>query len=237
MASGRGSPKWAWSISWAWSLGCDGAMAARGGGDSDGVGVGAGRALPPHSPSGAVLHTVEMHTGGEPLRIIPRLEAAERAAAAGLSLLSLRREVAARHDHVRRALMHEPRGHAGMYGAVVVRGGAAADGAHLAALFLHCAGYSAMCGHAVMALGRFALDYGLVPAPTRPETAVRLRCPCGPVTAFVPWDGHRSGNPVRFHSVPAFAAATGGDHWVCWGVGGGRAGVGGWLRGIWQLSP
>ncbi|NXT99323.1 T3HPD dehydratase, partial [Buphagus erythrorhynchus] len=131
-------------------------MAEQGGGDSDADG--AGRALPPHSPSGVVLQTVEMHTGGEPLRIIPRLEAAEQAAAAGLSLLSLRREVAARQDHVRRALMHEPRGHAGMYGAVV--------------------------------------------------TAVRLRCPCGPVTAFVPWDGHRSGNPVRFHSVPAFAAAT-----------------------------
>ncbi|XP_027761346.1 trans-3-hydroxy-L-proline dehydratase isoform X2 [Empidonax traillii] len=183
-------------------------MAARGGGDSAGVGAGAGRALPPHSPSGPVLQTVEMHTGGEPLRIVPRLEAAERAAAGGLSLLSLRREVAAAQDHVRRALVHEPRGHAGMYGAVVVRGGAAAEGAHLAALFLHGAGYSAMCGHAVMALGRFALDYGLVPEPARPETAVRLRCPCGPVTAFVPWDGRRSGNPVRFHSVPAFAAAT-----------------------------
>ncbi|OPJ81326.1 trans-3-hydroxy-L-proline dehydratase [Patagioenas fasciata monilis] len=65
-----------------------------------------------------------------------------------------------------------------------------------------------MCGHAVLALGRFALDYGLVAAPSAPETAVQLRCPCGPVTAFVPWDGHRSGNPVRFHSVPAFAAAT-----------------------------
>ncbi|XP_010000635.1 PREDICTED: trans-L-3-hydroxyproline dehydratase [Chaetura pelagica] len=44
--------------------------------------------------------------------------------------------------------------------------------------------------------------------PSSPETPVRLRCPCGPVTAFVPWDGHRSGNPVRFHSVPAFDAAT-----------------------------
>lgn len=196
-------------------------MAAAGG---CGVGVGdgdrAGRRLPPHSPSGLVLQTVEMHTGGEPLRIVPRLEAAEEAVAArGLSLLSLRREVAATQDHVRRALMHEPRGHADMYGAVVVRGGAAAAGAHLAAIFLHGAGYSTMCGHAVLALGRFALDYGLVAAPSTPETAVQLRCPCGPVTAFVPWDGCRSGNPVRFHSVPAFAAATGGD----WGH---RAGVG-----------
>ncbi|KAK2538961.1 L3hypdh [Columba guinea] len=178
-------------------------MAAAGG---RGVGVGdgdrAGRRLPPHSPSGLVLQTVEMHTGGEPLRIVPRLEAAEEAVAArGLSLLSLRREVAATQDHVRRALVHEPRGHADMYGAVVVRGGAAAAGAHLAAVFLHGAGYSTMCGHAVLALGRFALDYGLVAAPSTPETAVQLRCPCGPVTAFVPWDGCRSGNPVRFHNL------------------------------------
>ncbi|KAM6393498.1 trans-3-hydroxy-L-proline dehydratase [Pluvialis apricaria] len=181
--------------------------AAEGGGG--GGGGGAGRRLPPHSPSGLVLQTVEMHTGGEPLRIIPRLEEAEEASSSGaMSLLSLRREVAATQDHVRRALVHEPRGHAGMYGAVVVASGAAAAGADLAALFLHGAGYSTMCGHAVLALGRFALDYGLVVAPSCPETAVRLRCPCGPVTAFVPWDGHRSGNPVRFHSVPAFAAAT-----------------------------
>lgn len=179
---------------------------------AEGSSGGAGRRLPPHSPSGLVLQTVEMHTGGEPLRIIPRLKEAEEASAAGaMSLLSLRREVAATQDHVRRALVHEPRGHAGMYGAVVVAGGVAAAGADLAALFLHGAGYSTMCGHAVLALGRFALDYGLVAAPSCPETAVRLRCPCGPITAFVPWDGHRSSNPVRFHSVPAFAAATGGD--------------------------
>ncbi|NWX68862.1 T3HPD dehydratase, partial [Alca torda] len=169
--------------------------------------AGGARRLPPHSPSGLVLQTVEMHTGGEPLRIIPRLEAAEEAVAGGLSLLSLRREMAATQDHVRRALMHEPRGHSGMYGVVVVVGGVATTSGHLAAIFLHGAGYSTMCGHAVLALGRFALDYGLVAVPSCPETAVHLHCPCGPITAFVPWDGCRSGNPVRFHSVPAFAAA------------------------------
>ncbi|XP_071894257.1 trans-3-hydroxy-L-proline dehydratase isoform X2 [Anas platyrhynchos] len=173
----------------------------------------AGRAprLPPRWLQAPLLHTVEMHTGGEPLRVIPRLDAAEAAvASSGLSLLALRRHVAATQDHVRRALVHEPRGHRGMYGALVVRGEAAVGDADLAALFLHGAGYSAMCGHAVLALGRFALDYGLVAAPCCPETTVRLRCPCGVVTAFVPWDGRRSGNPVRFHSVPAFAAATSG---------------------------
>ncbi|XP_047922119.2 trans-3-hydroxy-L-proline dehydratase [Anser cygnoides] len=185
------------------------AAAAGAGGGGDSGEEGRAPRLPPRSVPPPPLHTVEMHTGGEPLRVVPRLEAAEAAvAAAGLSLLELRRHMAAAQDHVRRALMHEPRGHRGMYGALVVRGGAAVGDADLAALFLHGAGYSAMCGHAVLALGRFALDYGLVAAPRRPETAVRLRCPCGVVTAFVPWDGHRSGNPVRFHSVPAFAAAT-----------------------------
>lgn len=181
------------------------------------------RQLPPHSPSELVLQTVEMHTGGEPLRIVPQLDAAEVAVLAqGLSLLSVRREMAATQDHVRRELVHEPRGHAGMYGAVVVLGRAATAGAHLAVIFMHGAGYSTMCGHAVLALGRFALDYGLVEAPSCPETAVQLRCPCGPVTVFVPWDGRRSGNPVSFHSVPAFATATGGD----WGHQAGVCGAG-----------
>lgn len=186
----------------------------------------AGRAprLPPRWLQAPLLHTVEMHTGGEPLRVIPRLDAAEAAvASSGLSLLALRRHVAATQDHVRRALVHEPRGHRGMYGALVVRGEAAVGDADLAALFLHGAGYSAMCGHAVLALGRFALDYGLVAAPCCPETTVRLRCPCGVVTAFVPWDGRRSGNPVRFHSVPAFAAATSGAR---------DGGIGVWGAGV-----
>uniref|UniRef100_A0A8C3IFW4 trans-L-3-hydroxyproline dehydratase n=1 Tax=Chrysemys picta bellii TaxID=8478 RepID=A0A8C3IFW4_CHRPI len=109
-------------------------------------------------------------------------------------------------DHVRRLLVHEPRGHRDMYAAVLVPSELPA--AQLGALFLHGQGYSTMCGHAVLALGRFALDGGLVPAPSRPETAVTIHCPCGPVTAFVPWDGQRSGSRVRFHSVPAFAAAA-----------------------------
>ena len=84
------------------------AAAAGGRGDGD------SRRLPPRSLAEPALHTVEMHTGGEPLRVVPRLEAMEEAAAAGLSLLALRRHMAATRDHVRRALMLEPRGHGGM---------------------------------------------------------------------------------------------------------------------------
>ena len=63
-----------------------------------------------------------------------------------------------------------------------------------------------MCGHAVIALGRYAIDYGIV-KPVSPETLVQIQCPCGLVAAHVEYSEGRSG-AVRFESVPAFAFAT-----------------------------
>jgi trans-L-3-hydroxyproline dehydratase len=142
-----------------------------------------------------IISTVEMHTGGEPTRIVvdgwPKLS--------GRTLLDKRREARERFDHLRRGLMLEPRGHDGMYGALLV------DPDHpdadLAVLFMHNEGYSTMCGHATIALARWAVDSGRV-ARCEPETVVRLQCPCGLVTARVAADG-----TVRFESVPAFAYA------------------------------
>ncbi|XP_048342638.1 trans-3-hydroxy-L-proline dehydratase isoform X1 [Sphaerodactylus townsendi] len=166
--------------------------------------------LPPRAPDGPVIRTVEMHAGGEPLRVVlpggvPGLEPE-----GGLSVLALRRRLLASPelDRLRRLLMHEPRGHRDMYGALLVRD--ASLEAAAGALFVHNEGASSMCGHAVLCLGRLALDYGL--CPPRPtgsgEAPVILRCPCGPVVAMVPWDGQRSGSRVRFHSVPAFVSVT-----------------------------
>jgi trans-L-3-hydroxyproline dehydratase len=145
------------------------------------------------------ITTVEMHTGGEPVRIVtggyPTLT--------GTTLLAKRRDARERHDSLRRMLMAEPRGHADMYGAVLVEPDL--PDAHLAVLFLHNEGYSTMCGHAVIALGRFAVDRGLV-AATGTETEVRIQCPCGLVTAMVDTADGKAGR-VRFASVPAFAFA------------------------------
>lgn len=142
-----------------------------------------------------ILSTVEMHTGGEPTRIIvdgwPRFS--------GKTLLDKRREARERFDHLRRGLMLEPRGHDGMYGALLVEPDH--PEADLAVLFMHNEGYSTMCGHATIALARWAVDSGRVKR-REPETIVRLQCPCGLVTARVAADG-----TVRFESVPAFAYA------------------------------
>jgi len=145
------------------------------------------------------IETVEMHTGGEPVRLVvggfPKVS--------GETILAKRRYARAHLDHLRRLLIFEPRGHCDMYGAIPV----APDHpeADLAVLFIHNEGFSTMCGHAVIALGRWAVDQGLVPV-VEPETAVNIQCPCGLVRAKVAVAQGRAG-AVRFESVPAFAFA------------------------------
>jgi trans-L-3-hydroxyproline dehydratase len=82
--------------------------------------------------------------------------------------------------------------------------------ADLAVLFMHNEGYSTMCGHAVIALGRWAVDSGLV-KPAGDPTTVRIQCPCGLVTARVALhedaNGQMRTGEVAFESVPAFALA------------------------------
>ncbi len=102
------------------------------------------------------IRTIEMHTGGEPLRIpiegIPPLP--------GNSILDLRRFFAQRLDHIRRAIIFEPRGHADMYAAIITR--PFSENADFGTFFLHNEGYSTMCGHAIIALSKFVIESGLI---------------------------------------------------------------------------
>ena len=92
-----------------------------------------------------ILSVDDMHTGGEPVRIVtggwPPVE--------GETILAKRAFARAHHDHLRRILMFEPRGHDDMYGALLVKPSLA--GADLAVLFMHNEGWSTMCGHATIA--------------------------------------------------------------------------------------
>ncbi|MEX0955235.1 MAG: proline racemase family protein [Rhizobiaceae bacterium] len=137
-----------------------------------------------------------MHTGGEPVRIItagyPPIPPGP--------ILHKRAFVRDELDHLRWLLMFEPRGHADMYGALLVEPDL--PGADLAVLFMHNEGYSTMCGHAVIALGRYAVDEGIV-AAREPVTVVNIECPCGLVRAEVEVTNGKAG-AVSFESVPAF---------------------------------
>lgn len=144
-----------------------------------------------------------MHTGGEPVRIVtdgfPQIE--------GATILAKRRYVADHLDHIRRMLMHEPRGHADMYGVLPVTPDH--PEADLAVLFIHNEGLSTMCGHATIALGRWAIDTGIV-TRTEPTTEVVLQVPAGLLRLEVEVAGGVTGR-VKFHSVPAFVTALDAD--------------------------
>lgn len=142
------------------------------------------------------IHTIDMHTGGEPLRVIlggfPALP--------GDTILEKRRYCQAHYDHLRTALMHEPRGHADMYGCLLVEPND--DQADFGILFLHNEGYSTMCGHATIAIAKLAVLMNWV--DTREgENIIKIDAPCGRLTAFVEVQaGEVVG--VSFDCVPSF---------------------------------
>src|SRR5258707_7743984 len=61
------------------------------------------------------VKTIDAHAAGEPLRLIVDGFPSPR----GKTMLDKREWVRAHADHLRRALMLEPRGHADMYGAIL----------------------------------------------------------------------------------------------------------------------
>ncbi|MCS7102831.1 MAG: proline racemase family protein [Candidatus Korarchaeum sp.] len=145
------------------------------------------------------ITTMETHTEGEPLRIItsgiPEIP--------GRSVLEKRRYFMENLDHLRRALILEPRGHADMYGAVITE--PSSREAHFGVIFMHNEGYSTGCGHAVIALAKVAVLTGIVEA-TEPQTEVRIETPSGLVRAFVEVRSGRVGR-VKFQNVPSFVYA------------------------------
>ncbi|KDQ57548.1 hypothetical protein JAAARDRAFT_686985 [Jaapia argillacea MUCL 33604] len=167
------------------------------------------------------IKTVDMHTSGEPTRIIvqgyPSLE--------GETLLDMRRCAAEKHDDIRKMLMFEPRGHGDMYGAILVKETemTKSGNADIGVLFCHNEGYSTMCGHATIALGRFLVDTedeGIFPLRKRlvhdeenDTVKVRLHAPCGVVQVTVPVTCKRgkvesdSSKAVEFLGVPSFVKA------------------------------
>ncbi|CAD5121895.1 unnamed protein product [Dimorphilus gyrociliatus] len=135
-----------------------------------------------------------MHTGGEPVRII-KMGIPEPH---GSTILEKRKFMKEFYDDYRKYLMFEPRGHSDMYGALLVKPNH--PDADLGVLFMHNEGYSTMCGHATIALARYAVDEGLVSVSESGFTPVSIECPCGLVNAFYDKNSGRS----SFISVPAF---------------------------------
>ncbi|MBP6016525.1 MAG: proline racemase family protein [Candidatus Promineofilum sp.] len=143
------------------------------------------------------ITTLDAHTAGEPLRIItgglPPIP--------GDTILAKRRYAREHLDHLRTALMWEPRGHADMYGCIPTE--ATTPDGTLGVLFLHNEGWSTMCGHGVIGLVKVGIETGLLAA----DAEVRLDTPAGRVTAYPHLDATGRVTHVSFDNVPSFAYA------------------------------
>src|SRR5260221_11225931 len=158
------------------------------------------------------LKTIDAHAAGEPLRLIVDGFPSPR----GATMLEKREWGKKRADHLRRALMLEPRGHADMYGAILTE--PVAPGSHAGVLFMHNEGYSTMCGHGVIAVTTIALERGLL-HPGGDGDSIVYDSPAGTIRARATIDkaggqeGRKAGRVERvaFQNVPSFVLHGGLD--------------------------
>ena len=142
------------------------------------------------------IKTIDMHTGGEPLRIIidgfPELK--------GNSVLEYRNFCKTHFDALRTSLMFEPRGHADMYGCLLLPPND--DDGDFGVIFLHNEGYSTMCGHAIIAISTLAIQQNWIDV-NEGDNELKIDVPCGRITSYTNVkNGAVTG--VRFHCVPSF---------------------------------
>ena len=142
------------------------------------------------------VEAIDMHTGGEPLRVVIKGLPAISAS----SVLEYRKLIRTEHDHLRKSLIFEPRGHQDMYGVFLVPPND--EGANLGVVFFHNEGYSTMCGHAIIALAKLAVLMGWVDRKN-PVTPVVIDAPCGRIEAMVETGKSSIGN-ISFRGVPSF---------------------------------
>jgi len=103
-------------------------------------------------------------------------------------------------DSVRIMLMHEPRGHQDMFGAVLLP--PANPEADLGLVFMDSGSYLSMCGHGTMGAVTVAIENGMVPVE-EPRTDIILDTPAGLVKATAEVrDGKAVSVTVR--NVPSF---------------------------------
>ena len=108
-----------------------------------------------------IIHTIDSHTGGEPTRLI-----VSGIPLKGRSLLEQRDYMRKNLDHLRSALMCEPRGHRGMFGAVMAP--ATRPEVDFGIIWVdHDGSYLNMCGHGTIGIGFVCVEAAWCRSPSR----------------------------------------------------------------------
>ncbi|GLX79532.1 proline racemase [Thalassotalea insulae] len=141
------------------------------------------------------ISSIDLHTEGEPLRIIthgyPEI--------IGETILAKRQYLSEHLDHLRQLLMFEPRGHADMYGALITE--PCTPNADFGILFMHNEGYSSMCGHGIIAAVSAAIESQTLPLPKANEY-IGIDAPAGFIKAYANYNNQQLN--VSFDNVPSF---------------------------------
>jgi proline racemase len=161
------------------------------------------RAMKRGPARGMKIRSVEMHTGGEPLRVLtdglPEIK--------GRTILEKRRYFREHFDHIRTGTMWEPRGHADMYGAILTEP-VTPDG-DIGVFFMHNEGYSTMCGHAIIALTKMVLEMDIIRREGA-EVTLRIDGPPGRIISTA-YRSQGVVDRVIFRNVPSFVILRQGE--------------------------
>lgn len=145
------------------------------------------------------IKTIETHTEGMPTRIViagaPDLP--------GASLQERLRFADANLHDLRELLMNEPRGHAAMFGALLLP--AARPDADYGVIYMSASGFLPMCGHGTIGVATALVEQNLVEM-REPVTEVRLDTPAGLVIASVEVEGGKA-RGVTITNVASFVVA------------------------------
>ena len=142
------------------------------------------------------IQAIDSHTAGEPTRIvtggIPNIK--------GKTMPEKKEYLEKELDHLRTAIMLEPRGHNDMFGSIITA--PTTDEADLGIIFMDGGGYLNMCGHGTIGAVTAAIETGMVPM-VEPVTHVVLEAPAGIVKAEAQVANGKV-QSVSFVNVPAF---------------------------------
>jgi proline racemase len=148
-------------------------------------------------PVPPALSVVDYHTEGEPMRVV--VDGAPPIP--GATLMERSDHLAAHGRDLLGFLLHEPRGHAAMCGALFTD--PVDPRAHRGVLFIEPLGPVHMCGHGAIAIATMLVETGAVPLQ-EPVTPVVLETPAGLVECEV---AARAGRAVSatIRNVPSFS--------------------------------
>ncbi len=146
--------------------------------------------------SSLVITAVDSHTEGMPTRVVT----SGFGELPGDTMADRRRFAIQERDHVRRFLMHEPRGHSAMSGAVLQR--PTRPDADVGIVFIEVSGCLPMCGHGTIGAATVLVETGMVEVD-EPTTVIHFDTPAGLVRASVDVrEGHAAS--VTISNVPAY---------------------------------